>query len=267
MTTLNIQRMKQYAKWQLACHRTMLLKMTAVTASTFTIMFLFVTYVNGNDFFGQENDLTLLLGFTFIICGSWIFPHLESKQNRTTLLMLPATNGEKFITSYIGVMLTAFAAETVAFVAADLVQWVISLMLNYKSAMLITPLAIKNLFDALTPQGSIPDNFFGVMLLLWLHSFYLLCGVFFKKRPTLWGTIGLGVLSIVFTAVMGLAGVVYLHVLKESDVYSIELLPWAEEAIKIGACIFAVLLVAGNYALAYRIFCKLQVINNRFFNW
>ena len=103
MTQFNIQRMKQYAQWQLATHRATLLKITGVATSAFILMFLFVKYVSHRDLQTQSDDLTLLWIGCFAFCGVQVFPNLLSKQERTSLLMLPASNAEKFLTSYIGV--------------------------------------------------------------------------------------------------------------------------------------------------------------------
>lgn len=120
MTQFNIQRMKQYAQWQLATHRATLLKITGVATSAFILMFLFVKYVSHRDLQTQSDDLTLLWIGCFAFCGVQVFPNLLSKQERTSLLMLPASNAEKFLTSYIGVLLTAFVVPLVSFFVADL---------------------------------------------------------------------------------------------------------------------------------------------------
>lgn len=89
MTQFNIQRMKQYAQWQLATHRATLLKITGVATSAFILMFLFVKYVSHRDLQTQSDDLTLLWIGCFAFCGVQVFPNLLSKQERTSLLMLP----------------------------------------------------------------------------------------------------------------------------------------------------------------------------------
>lgn len=268
MTRLNIHRMKLYAQWQFACNRGILLKIIGMIASTFTIVFLFTTYVTRSSLLAQDSDLAVLLLSSFVFCGGLAFPGLSRKQGRTTQLMLPASNAEKFITNYIGVLLSSILAPTIAFIAADLVQWVISLILNYQSAILLTPLAFKYLFSTLfVDTNGFETSLFGALFFLWLHSFYLLGGIFFKKRHWLLTSIPLGALVSILGIILAGVGAVYVHILKQGDVYSIELLPWAEDVIHVGSYLFAFLLVALNYALAYRIFRRAQVINNRFFNW
>ena len=150
MTQFNIQRMKQYAQWQLATHRATLLKITGVATSAFILMFLFVKYVSHSDLQTQSDDLTLLWIGCFAFCGVQVFPNLQSKQERTSLLMLPASNTEKFLTSYIGVLLTAFVVPLVSFFVADVVQWLISLLTDHKQALLLTPLAFSDALDLLS---------------------------------------------------------------------------------------------------------------------
>lgn len=101
---------------------------------------------------------------------------------------------------------------------------------------------------------------------LWLHSFYLLSGLFFKKLRWLSATITLGALATLTTLSIAIGGFLFLDTLKDSD-YSIEFVPWAGDALMHGTSILFLLLTVLNYWLSFRIFKRLQVINNRFFNW
>lgn len=189
--------MKQYAQWQLATHRATLLKITGVATSAFILMFLFVKYVSHRDLQTQSDDLTLLWIGCFAFCGVQVFPNLLSKQERTSLLMLPASNAEKFLTSYIGVLLTAFVVPLVSFFVADVVQWLISLLTDHKQALLLTPLAFSDTLDLLSKffGKNAQIAWAGLPNILWLHSFYLLSGLFFKKLRWLSATITLGALG------------------------------------------------------------------------
>ena len=180
MTQFNIQRMKQYAQWQLATHRATLLKITGVATSAFILMFLFVKYVSHRDLQTQSDDLTLLWIGCFAFCGVQVFPNLLSKQERTSLLMLPASNAEKFLTSYIGVLLTAFVVPLVSFFVADVVQWLISLLTDHKQALLLTPLAFSDALDLLSKffGENAQIAWAGLPNILWLHSLS-------SKRPIL----------------------------------------------------------------------------------
>lgn len=189
--------MKQYAQWQFATHRATLLKITGVATSAFILMFLFVKYVSHRDLQTQSDDLTLLWIGCFAFCGAQVFPNLLSKQERTSLLMLPASNAEKFLTSYIGVLLTAFVVPLVSFFVADVVQWLISLLTDHKQALLLTPLAFSDALDLLSKffGENAQIAWAGLPNILWLHSFYLLSGLFFKKLRWLSATITLGALG------------------------------------------------------------------------
>ena len=106
----------------------------------------------------------------------------------------------------------------------------------------------------------------GLPNILWLHSFYLLSGLFFKKLRWLSATITLGALATLTTLSIAIGGFLFLDTLKDSD-YSIEFVPWAGDALMHGTSILFLLLTVLNYWLSFRIFKRLQVINNRFFNW
>lgn len=168
-----------------------------VATSAFILMFLFVKYVSHRDLQTQSDDLTLLWIGCFAFCGVQVFPNLLSKQERTSLLMLPASNAEKFLTSYIGVLLTAFVVPLVSFFVADVVQWLISLLTDHKQALLLTPLAFSDTLDLLSKffGKNAQIAWAGLPNILWLHSFYLLSGLFFKKLRWLSATITLGALG------------------------------------------------------------------------
>ena len=68
------------------------------------------------------------------------------------------------------------------------------------------------------------------------------------------------------TLSIAIGGFLFLDTLKDSD-YSIEFVPWAGDALMHGTSILFLLLTVLNYWLSFRIFKRLQVINNRFFNW
>lgn len=182
--------------------------------------------------------------------------------------MLPASNAEKFLTSYIGVLLTAFVVPLVSFFVADVVQWLISLLTDHKQALLLTPLAFSDALDLLSKffGENAQIAWAGLPNILWLHSFYLLSGLFFKKLRWLSVTITLGALATLTTLSIAIGGFLFLDTLKDSD-YSIEFLPWAGDALMHGTSILFLLLTVLNYWLSFRIFKRLQVINNRFFNW
>lgn len=269
MLSLNKQRISMFAKWQLASHRATLLKVAAMITSILTIEFLFSVHITGRAITNQENLLFLLWTITFTFCGVWTFPGLSSKQNRTALFLLPASNAEKFLTSYIRVVLTALILPLCSLIAADLIQWLVSLIINSEQATLLTPWAVKFAFGAMidVSEGLSWAVTVSLLNVLWLHSFFMLSGVFFKKLQLLWGTITLGVLAVIVSTTIAVAGYFFIDWWKDSDFYAIEIYPWAEEAIKIGFCLVNLLLVVLNYWLAYRIFCRLQVINNKPYNW
>lgn len=269
MDRLNTQRMKQYALWQLTSNRSLLLKITGVLASSFTALFLFTLFVTKDSILAQEKMLILPCSMSLVFCGSWAFNGLNTKQIRTMQLMLPASSAEKFIVRYGIVLLSSLIMPLIAFLAADLVQWVCSLIAQQPEATLLTPRAIAYGVSLLgdTNYFSIEGFLASVLLFFVLHSFYLLCGIFFKKHSWLFGTITLNVLIGIVTFAFFVLGHLLMTYILDDGGYWIELLPWAEDATKCAVCAITVAIVVLNYWLAYRIFRRLQVINNRFFNW
>ena len=140
MTQFNIQRMKQYAQWQLATHRATLLKITGVATSAFILMFLFVKYVSHRDLQTQSDDLTRLWIGCFAFCGVQVFPQ-PAKQARAHVAPHAAGLQCREIPHqlYRRFAHSLCRSPRLLLFVADVVQWLISLLTDHKQALLLTP--------------------------------------------------------------------------------------------------------------------------------
>ena len=187
----------------------------------------------------------------FLSCVNRIFRDVQKKQTLTTYLMLPATNLEKFLSRWIYTMVFAIVGGFLTFFVADAFQaawlFVMGRPVYWASGFF---------FDAF-PYGTAKYWQTTVELycmLVLIHAFFLLGGVFFK-RYHLAATGGVGVLLVVgFSWLMQVTGLD-----KQQDN-----LTWdTSAAIDITGSIVGIVLLTW---LSYWLFCRYQVITRKLVN-
>jgi hypothetical protein len=114
----------------------------------------------------------------FVFSPIVIIKELKTKQSKVNLLMLPATNMEKFVSRYVMVTLVWMLSFAVQFIVADLLQWLLALIAHpAENGLVMTQLFTHKInLIMVTKHHYI---LFGILLLWWLHSFYLVGGMFF----------------------------------------------------------------------------------------
>lgn len=157
-----------------------------------------------------ERIIGMATGFLFLvfIAGTAsTFTNLSSKQKRIAELTLPATNAERFWARLLHSLVLWPAAFCVSFVFADLTRMLVFPVLGHAFPTTIPEFMTKlghfftDSWQLLAGGGDgAPLNFHspydGIwsFFLLWgfivaLHSFYLLGGVLFRRRPVIYTTL------------------------------------------------------------------------------
>ena len=155
MIQFNINRFGRLAKWSLTVDRGFYLRNLLnvfVIMSLFFIAFttrFFHLYVNGNDTAYRPCVAAAMI--MFIITGitgpSWMFSSMKGKHDLQTLLMLPASNFEKYLMRY-STWILLLPLYIVAFLGADLVQYLVNVIWGSKDVMFVTKEVIDHI-DAL----------------------------------------------------------------------------------------------------------------------
>lgn len=269
MATLNKQRMWQLVRWQWDTQRHIIFKVVAVLASVFFLFFMVRAYASHSGVQSVSSLLYSVLFFSFLLVGTQCFSKLSDKQWRVRLLMLPASNGEKMVSTYVLNLVLCLLQPLVAYVLADVLQWLVALIIDYHAAYLTTPSLLMGMCYGIGELFSLTafSGLEALLALVWLHSVYLLGGIFFRKYSVLWTTIVLGGLGVLVSIAMAILGLFWLRGLAASDFYWVESYPWAADVVRVVVDVLALLVISFNYWLTFRIFKRLQVINNRFFNW
>lgn len=216
--------------------------------------------------------LVLIVAFYFTFSASLFLNNMTTKQRRITFLSLPASRSEKLLARWIYAVPIWFLMVLTAFVAGDLLRYAVQPVIGpYHPGLMITWLG-KGAYEYIRFFGeSVPGlppfdmKMFVASACLWTssllmtHSTYILGSALFRRFPWL-VTTGIvwafsSIVSILLFAIGGEAISVMAGI---SEIESIPL--------TYAATVFHVLVSVLFYWLAIRVFCRMQVINNKFLN-
>ena len=211
-------------------------------------------------------DVALFVGFVLMmVAGCSIFKNLLSKQNRITFLSLPASNLEKYISRFIWVNVGYAIMFVIAVIFADLLLALFSLMLGLGVHGSVTVTLFAELFESKTVLYSriLNPGYFSVMvctIMLFMQSSWTLLGTLFRKNAWLWTL-----------CIQVFLGTSWAMAISSSDSFLSQL--WLSFHSTLGHDLFfwihVILGLAASalmYWGSYRIFCRMQVINNKWLN-
>ena len=261
MIQFNINRFGKLARWSLTNDKKYHVKTFLQTLVIMTLLFLFLTSIT--IMFDKENanyhacgiGTIILFASTFILGSSFMFYSMERKHDMQALLMLPASNFEKYLMRYINWILL-LPLYLLATVAADLVQYVFGLVVGHEEVRFVIPVTIEMLSKTWSqvPADKHSIVVIGLVLLFfWFQSVYALGATFFRSNKYNW---------IPTTAIIIV--LVLLLVWLSPDKGNINLVK-DDSASDMVINVIYVLWVMLNFWLSYRLFCRRQVIG-RFVN-
>ena len=207
MIQFSIHRFGKLAKWTLTNDKSFYTKQ-AMTMLAVT-MFIFVVSTTGFFQVGSMSEhgashayqtctiATVAAFLITIITGpSWMFSSMKGRHDLQTLLMLPASNFEKFLMRY-ATWLVLLPLYLAAFFVADLTQYLVNVLLGNDYVMLVAQ-KVCNIFTA---EADLPTRLWVSIFVtgFWLHSCYTLGGTFFRSHKYAWilTTIALIVLLVI----------------------------------------------------------------------
>lgn len=209
---------------------------------------------------------TIFMSLT--IGASFIFNNMQTKQQRIAYLMMPATNLEKFLARYLHVSIGYMVCVAVALVFADLMQFIFTkIMLDGVGGSVIA----KMYDDIFTSED--PSTFrFGDMrvfgcyvyamvitIFVATNAFCTFCGTIYRRQAWLFTFCTAFVLW-------------FLLIFINTNVYDFATLIFGninEDNWKVYFWIILILMWVVNVALywgSYKIFSRMQVINNKWLN-
>ena len=266
MENFNIKRFWQTLKWQILYHKSKDIKRLLTCACVFFFLMLFLSYTS--IFVEQYSSaMSSLLHAAFIIyllfCGSSIL-RMSKRQQYIDKLMLPASQLEKYTASYLLTIVLGLVAIAVSFVVADVVNYLVILLLNSDKATLVT-LSLFNQVSGSNEYATAGEVVADVLAFWWIHSLYLLGGTYFRKRNWIFTTLTLIVAFLVVGG--GLTFVTWKTLnLLYGDYYRIVFVDGAEGYIGWGLAILTSAFIVLNYWLSYRFYKRIQLIGHKFTN-
>lgn len=250
--------------------------LTNLASMTFAFAVLAVVQVmssrNVPDIVAEHNfqSFTSFALFVFlIICfigGCWIFSNMKTKEQRITFKMLPATDLEKFVVRALYATVVWWLMAFVAFCLADLFRMLVSLV----AGVSIKGSAVPLFFSMISANTDVNINtlnsgdvaFAAAIYTManawafWAHSLYILGGSLFRRRQFVLTTLAHSIIGLVFTPML-------IHFVDSSD--SLALRDSLVAIVWTAAAVFAVWGLL-DWWLSYRIFRRMQVINNKWLN-
>ena len=216
------------------------------------------------------HDVTALnLGIYIISCmigGCWLFNNMNTKEQRITFKMLPATDLEKFVVRAIYVTVVWWITAFVAFCLADLFRMLVCLVSGTEIVGSAVPDFLGMLFsdDNHTVNINGESEIFSSVAVVaaanawgfWVHSLYVLGGAFFRRRQFVLTTLVHAVIGLVFMPI----------VISDADKIDGDSLRESFNAVMWSVTAVFTLLGLLDWWLSYKIFRRMQVINNKWIN-
>lgn len=264
---MNISRFLQTVKWT---ELTLLRRTLRYTIGLAIFFFLFtIITTRGFEGFSDVDGIDtaciecLFISVALLIFrAAYILSDAKRNQDRIFLLMLPASNAEKFWARVLHITVVNALICLVAILIADALQMLVCLALGGPTASLTA-----SVFSGYSIAVAINEHDYAVMgvvlfvlSLVWLQSLYLLGGTFFRKSQWITTSLVLVLGSIVLSAITAYGGV-QLADSNALDDYVLDVYGTAY----LTMAVFAVFIVL-NYWLAYKLFTRLQLINNKWCN-
>ena len=222
-------------------------------------IYIYKNYVEGTAVFG------LVFFFIAMLFGaSFLFSHMKETRQRTTYLMWPVSNLEKYLVPLVHNILLLGVVTLVAYHLADalrvLLDWSTGRPVIWSSSIFWD--MVSRPFDGSAPW-ELPAFIVGCFL--WFHSLYIVGGSLFRRQQFLLTSMAIviGFFLFVWTghALVEMSGVTRdtMFIGQLNGVWHIHWSFYLILAVGYG-------LIALNYWLSYKIFCRMLVINNKWLN-
>ena len=267
MANFDIRRFGLVLRWMAVSTRKEVLSNTG--AMFFAYMVIFVTNMLMSlhtDFESAESRLdnavdinTMVFMIICVIGGCWIINNMKTKKLRVTFIMLPASRLEKFVARAFYVTFVWTVMAFVAYCLADLFRMLMSFVMGVHMAGCTIPMFLSQIFDEYLIASSKWEDKLALVsylaLVFFTHSIYVLGGVLFRRWQFVFTSCFVFLLTI---ACMLLTSVLPKSYLIYGSAENVCILV-------VAVCVF-ILWGATNWWLAYRLFRRMQVINNKWIN-
>ena len=186
-STFSFPRFMKLARWTIATDS----QYNRHWGSLYLVIFTVMLMMTNLEFFLKSKvdeevsciQVLAVITIFFLTGGSMMFNSFTKNHDALRCLyLLPASNAEKFVARYIVPMLTHLLMLIGSLLVADLLQYVVGLVIGRDPASLITIHTLRKIGHFMSSPGV------GVILLfgLWIHTFFLLGCNFFRSIKYSW---------------------------------------------------------------------------------
>lgn len=205
----------------------------------------------------------MVITIVVVLYGARVFKQMRRKEGAIAFLMQPASRLEKFIGRTLTVLVVSLVCCLLAVVLADIVFWLISLLIPSISFSPVivelfriifgTTESVGTQFTIIRVIGESRWELFNYILTAAIFSTYILGGTIFNKRPMFITSLINCVVGIILIILAVNTLVSNVHTIQESNI-------GIGEIVTMLTIILAVICVINIY-LAYVFFCRKQIIN------
>ena len=291
-TTFDKTRFVKLLKWEMMTERKDYMRFAIGIALTLTFLFC-ATIISRyyDDVNGYTEDLIIMFKkstvmilsnlawtvylFAIFLGASFVFKNVATKQQRIAFFSLPASNLEKFLVRLFHVMIGYPLCFLVALAFADIMQLFLSFILlkgpDYSVVVKMITMLYSPIYNEISgevikgcllfPHGftlvGVMESLSYLTFFAFNYAFWIFCGTLFRRNAwllTLASQVVIGFVVIMIIRVLGFPSVG--NLLNESSALALAYL-----------CIaIAWVVIALMYWGSYRLFSRMQVINNKWLN-
>lgn len=259
MNAFNFNRFLRTFSYMLTIRRRELIQLSLIVfvimGGLSTLVRMFASDPNDVIEFSKFMIIFAMIAFPLFAPGK-LLKDMKQKQDVNRNLMLPASNLEKFVVRLLFVVVLMPLFALVGLLAGDFLQFMVGFCMGDKSAAMGC-LDITFSKAGILINGTQSPFLFVIILFLWVQSVYVFGGVFFRKAKSLLSTISWILMVIIFGLVVDMNDFI------ASDFALFTITP--ETANSIMFVVMAIM-TAVHYYVSYKVFCRVQVINNKWFN-
>ncbi len=271
--TFDFNRFKMVVKWDAFTNKAFYLRSTlglALGLSLFCIFGLYTFRENWMDetdaaktFYGvfmntMVGNTMLIATIGFFCFAGNCFHNMNNKLRRATYLMLPATKLEKYLARFFNITVGGFILCLVAILIADFVQFIFSFIITpgFHASLTYSNFQFMNYMAGRSTNEVIALSAIIWSTVIFVHSFYTLGSTIFSKYALLITT-GIGIVLIYISGYSLKDAGINISINDGTDTFCYNSLIYA-----------AILLVLSAicYLSSYKLFTRMQVINNKWIN-
>lgn len=283
MSTFNINRFGQALKCQFVVTRKDWMRVFVIYVIALTFMGLFITrkaefnYLNYDDALQKYGEAYMMEAYSQVIqgilvfhmvffcfamlfCASFLFHGLKTTSQRSAYFTWPVSNLEKFIVCLLHNVVLAAVGTILSIVIADALRVLVDAV---DGRVIVWSVSYwPSIFHV---EKNLAAFYLSVITMcLYIHSFYILGATFFRKQHFILTSMSIVAFLVVFVKIieliLGWLGWQdkSISIVNNGDITN-HLLYWSFIIVLWALIVF-------HYSLSYKLFSRMQVINNKWLN-